>query len=61
MRYCPTLVINASISSLDTTATELVNVVLRLMDSIVGSCGKFMGLWNDPLKASCSRSHMQFY
>ncbi|KAL1248068.1 hypothetical protein QQF64_023444 [Cirrhinus molitorella] len=38
------LAINALLSSPDTTATELVNVVLQSVGSIAGHCGKVMGL-----------------
>ncbi len=57
------LAINASLSSPDTTATELVNVALRSVGSIAGHCGKVMGLlvqarrqvWiaQSPLSESC--------
>ncbi len=38
------LAIIASLSSPDTTATELVNVALRSVGSIAGHCGKVMGV-----------------
>ncbi len=64
------LAINASLSSPDTTDTELVNVALRSVGSIAGHCGKVIGsldqvsrcqVWieQSPLSESCRAALLQ--